>query len=594
MLVEEDINISATSSKLLSSKSIDNDFSVLGIRQEKNEDITSKMSVALIDSGVDMDSNYQVRHRVNFLNDASEITYLDDESGHGTSIANVMTEINPNIIIESLKVLDESNYGKLSSIVSALYWCIDHKIKIVNMSFSTKTNSKVLHKAIKDAHDAGLLMIAATGNDGNDSMVEYPAAYPEVIAVGGVDWKGKISEISSGGNDAEVMGICENVDTNIGFSQSIKMDGTSLAVPQVSAVASLLWEKISDASADYIRALLDFSKQKNGVVDYQYAIKHINDFDSVYEEDIQNESHEISYDENDNVSEFKARWAGLDHQKVMDKEITGLTADELKILRVYAKVPDYKKDFPDEIRSRYLHALPCNATATEMRCNYVSVMRYLFRIARYMNNGKTFKEAYEKAYVRGDSGNKIENSINKHIKKILSYTNVVDAKIDDKKKLKVLKVLGAALHVAGDTYAHRVLVKKESYPLTKTGKNNMFAQRGTDRDNSEGMFFIIDDFPTNITTGGINSSLYQEISQSNDFCTQVLDYRMKDGVDSYADSTVFCVSRYTKGTKTAMQEMVNSWKNGDTTMNKKVITNRGGCKYSLHKSSTFLKEANYE
>ena len=60
------------------------------------------MSVALIDSGVDMDSNYQVRHRVNFLNDASEITYLDNESGHGTSIANVMTEINPNIIINTI------------------------------------------------------------------------------------------------------------------------------------------------------------------------------------------------------------------------------------------------------------------------------------------------------------------------------------------------------------------------------------------------------------------------------------------------------------------------------------------------------------
>ena len=148
--------------------------------------------------------------------------------------------------------------------------------------------------------------------------------------------------------------------------------------------------------------------------------------------------------------------------------------------------------------------------------------------------------------------------------------------------------------MAGDTYAHRVLVKNESYPLKRDGTNNTDINRGLTRTDQEGIFFRLYDFPTNLTTGGINSSLYQEISQSNDFCTQVLDYRMKDGADSYADSTVFYVSRYTKGTKTAMQEMVNSWKNGDTTMNKKVITNRGGCKYSLHKSSTFLKEANYE
>ena len=64
----------------------------------------------------------------------------------------------------------------------AINWAIEKKVNILSLSFGTKTDSEVLHNAIKRAQENNILIVAA----GNDSQIEYPAAYPEVIAVGSI------------------------------------------------------------------------------------------------------------------------------------------------------------------------------------------------------------------------------------------------------------------------------------------------------------------------------------------------------------------------------------------------------------------------
>ena len=120
--------------------------------------------------------------------------------------------------------------------------------------------------AIRDAYDAGILIIAASGNSGGD--IEYPAAYDEVMAVGSVDSTGIISDFCSIGEEMEVVAPGELIKTTGGFGGEIIVSGTSMAVPHVVGIASVLWQKDKTKSADFIRQLINESANYLGMKVY--------------------------------------------------------------------------------------------------------------------------------------------------------------------------------------------------------------------------------------------------------------------------------------------------------------------------------------
>lgn len=284
MIVEKDIEVVASSKNIESENLFGvQNMKALGIEKNKFDSLNGYINVAVLDSGVDTNEDYNVCKRINLVKDEQKIVpYFEDLTGHGTSVVSIMTDINPNVRTYSLRVLDENNKGHLSEIVAGIYWCIDNNIQIINMSFGTKVDSEILHEAVREAKKAGILMIAAAGNGGEQAELEYPAAYDEVVSVGGVTQSGSISQCSSAGSRAELMGISEDVIVDAGFSQVGVVEGTSVAVPQVTAVAAALWGKDTDKSADFIRTLLQYSKQKNGVVNYEFASTHYKEFEKIY------------------------------------------------------------------------------------------------------------------------------------------------------------------------------------------------------------------------------------------------------------------------------------------------------------------------
>ncbi|QHQ59506.1 S8 family serine peptidase [Anaerocolumna sedimenticola] len=172
----------------------------------------SKVKVAIIDSGVDYSEDVDVYMRKNFIPGEDDVSIIyEDGLGHGTSVSGIIaakdndigiTGINPDVELYSAKVLDRNNTAPVSRVVEAIYWAIDNDVNIINISFGTTHESAALEQAIQDAYDAGILLIAAAGNNGT---IEYPAAYDEVIAVGSVDSKGKRSKGSATGEDLELM-----------------------------------------------------------------------------------------------------------------------------------------------------------------------------------------------------------------------------------------------------------------------------------------------------------------------------------------------------------------------------------------------------
>lgn len=259
----------------------------------------SKVKVAVIDSGVDYLNDIDLQETITLVPGEEEMSPLFmDGTGHGNSVAGLIaatdnkegiTGINPNVDLYSIRVLDDENQAPISRVIEAIYLCIDRGVNIINMSFGLNEYSAALEKAVKDAKEAGILIIAAAGNTG-EKGVQYPAAYEEVMAVGAVDKEGNIAKDSATGEEVELVAPGELVRSTGVLGDELVSSGTSLSAPQVAAAASLIWQKDLSVSADFVRSLLNFSANKygdetkygNGLLDVEYALEKYDEFRKEY------------------------------------------------------------------------------------------------------------------------------------------------------------------------------------------------------------------------------------------------------------------------------------------------------------------------
>ncbi|MBM7855196.1 subtilisin [Desulfohalotomaculum tongense] len=210
-----------------------------------------KIKVAVIDSGVDLDHpdlRGNIKGGVNILEPAEK---PDDDNGHGTHVAGtIAAEDNnkgvigaaPTVNLYAVKVLDRSGEGSLVDIIKGLEWCINNGMQVVNLSVGTDTDKLSLRKAVQKAAERGVILVAAAGNDGTNNSVDYPGAYPEVIAVGAIDKRGRISSFSSRGPEVTVVAPGSEVYSTFIHQSYQRQSGTSMAAPHVTGLISLMLE----------------------------------------------------------------------------------------------------------------------------------------------------------------------------------------------------------------------------------------------------------------------------------------------------------------------------------------------------------------
>ena len=124
---------------------------------------------------------------------------------------------------------------------------------VISLSFGGP-DSPTFHNAVKAAVDAGALFVASAGNDGPaDDSISYPAAYPEVVAVGMLDAARIVNRMSSRGSEAELTGggfVIES--TSMDGCYQIK-SGTSMSTPSVAGFAAANWKGSNTLTRDYLR-----------------------------------------------------------------------------------------------------------------------------------------------------------------------------------------------------------------------------------------------------------------------------------------------------------------------------------------------------
>lgn len=208
---------------------------------------SASVTIAVLDTGLDI-THPEISDRVvsgyDFVNGDADPS---DDHGHGTRVTGLaaatgnnargVAGMDWNARIMPVKVMNSSGTGSWSTVARGLTYATDNGANVINMSIGGPASS-TLQSAVQYAYGKGVTLCAAAGNGGTE-YVEYPAAYPEVIAVGSV-WKDRLSSFSSYGSQLSVVAPGEGVWTierGGGYRASA---GTSAATPFVAGLAALL------------------------------------------------------------------------------------------------------------------------------------------------------------------------------------------------------------------------------------------------------------------------------------------------------------------------------------------------------------------
>ncbi|MER7590242.1 type VII secretion-associated serine protease mycosin [Micromonospora sp. NPDC127501] len=181
-----------------------------------------------------------------------------DEAGHGTLIAGIIagregagvpfSGVAPAARILPIRVLPKP--GEVSDpdlpveIAAAIDWAVAQGADVINLSLTTIPRPE-LTAAVERALAKRVVLVAAAGNRSEDSqnLPGYPAAYPGVIAVGGVDEQGGHVGTSISGDYVDIAAPGVNIvgpaPGNSGY-RTVPEGGTSYAAAYVSGVAALV------------------------------------------------------------------------------------------------------------------------------------------------------------------------------------------------------------------------------------------------------------------------------------------------------------------------------------------------------------------
>lgn len=223
----------------------------------------TSLTIAVVDTGVDLNHPDLRRNLVSGYNFIDRGKPPQDDNGHGTNVAGVIAAVGNNRIgttgilwnakIMPLKALDKTGFGNEDKLGEAIRYAVDNGAKIVVMSLGLHRYSPYLQDIVDYAERNGVLLVAAAGNEGNN--VKYPAAYPTVLAVGGIGLSKSIIQESNYGPELDLVASWEVYSTALGGGYKSNY-GTSMAAPQVAAVAAMVWAKHRDWEPAQVRNLL--------------------------------------------------------------------------------------------------------------------------------------------------------------------------------------------------------------------------------------------------------------------------------------------------------------------------------------------------
>ena len=181
------------------------------------------VDVALIDSGItpvgDLDAPGKIVNGPDFSYDSRrpELRHLD-AFGHGTHLAGIIAGVAPQARLVNVKAANAEGITSLTQLLLAIDYTVRYRrssgldIRVITLAVGADNDTGYerapLAYAVEQAWNAGIVVVAAGGNEGNSGNgLELPAADPFVLAIGGGETQGtadpaddEIAEWSSRGD----------------------------------------------------------------------------------------------------------------------------------------------------------------------------------------------------------------------------------------------------------------------------------------------------------------------------------------------------------------------------------------------------------
>lgn len=237
-------------------------------KDSENNSITGKnITVAILDTGIDY---YHVDLKDNYIGGVDFINGDDnpiDDEGHGTICAGIVKAVAPNVKIYAMKVLDENGESEDGfEVISAIEEAVDPNgdgdysdqfIDVISLSLGSAEPGDPdwrICKAVDNAFNAGIVVVASAGNNGYDGpgSIRAPGCAVNSICVGATDKDDNIAYFSSQGPvvwdnktkemiKPDVVAPGVNINSTYLNNGSISnAQGTSFSTPFVSGMAALL------------------------------------------------------------------------------------------------------------------------------------------------------------------------------------------------------------------------------------------------------------------------------------------------------------------------------------------------------------------
>ena len=237
-----------------------------------HQDLTANLWINVDEipaNGIDDDSNGFIddRHGIDTVTGSGTPT---DNTSHGTHVAGTIGAVansgGPHVGVAwdvqlmGLKFLD-TNTGFTSNAITCIEYAIANGADIINASWGGNGASSALRDAIVAAEQAGILFVAAAGNDGsnNDTTPHYPSDFtvPNIISVAALDRTDGLASFSNfgassvdlGAPGVQILSSHAQSDTTYAF-----FSGTSMASPHVAGVAALVKSQFPSISVTELKA----------------------------------------------------------------------------------------------------------------------------------------------------------------------------------------------------------------------------------------------------------------------------------------------------------------------------------------------------
>jgi subtilisin family serine protease len=217
------------------------------------------LRIGLIDSGVD--GSHPVLSGVTIVRHGCDGANFP--APHGTAVASLLVgqgdgfeSVIPGATVYASDIFCGHGAGSLSLLALALDWMAREKIPVVNVSL-VGAKSVLLTALVRAMTSRGFLLVAAVGNDGPTAPPLYPASYPDVVGVTGVDGKRRVLPEACRGEQVDFAAAGANIKAAAVGGGFEEIRGTSFATPIVAGLLARSLEAPDPAGAREALAALE-------------------------------------------------------------------------------------------------------------------------------------------------------------------------------------------------------------------------------------------------------------------------------------------------------------------------------------------------